>query len=155
MRAVRFFNRQKALKMDRKSWRRVARGLLEELLGLRDYELGVHFIGAAEMTGLNERYLGHEGSTDVITFNHQEKGGSPRLCGEIFISVDDGLAYARRFGVRWPLEVTRYLVHGVLHLEGYDDMDPASRRVMKRRENKLLKALRGRHDLSKLGRRWR
>ncbi len=151
MRVVRFFNRQRALALERKLWRQVARGLLEEWLGRREYELGVHFIGAAEMAGLNETFLGHEGSTDVITFNHQENGGG-HLCGEIFISVDDALVHARRFGVRWPREVTRYLVHGVLHLEGFDDTDPASRRVMKRRENKLLKELCARFDLGKLGR---
>jgi rRNA maturation RNase YbeY len=49
------------------------------------------------------------------------------------------------------MEVTRYLVHGVLHLEGYDDTDPVSRRAMKRRENKLLKELSRRFDLGKLG----
>jgi ssRNA-specific RNase YbeY (16S rRNA maturation enzyme) len=46
--------------------------------------------------------------------------------------------------------VARYLIHGILHLEGFDDTDPASRRLMKRRENKLLKDLSARFDLGKL-----
>jgi probable rRNA maturation factor len=155
MRLVRIFDRQRSLVLQRTLWRRVARGLLEDLLDRRDYELGVHFIGAAEMTGLNETFLDHQGSTDVLTFNHQEDARSERMCGEIFISVDDALVHARRFRVRWPCEVTRYLVHGVLHLEGFDDTDPVSRRAMKRRENKLLKELSLRFDLGKLGRPWR
>jgi len=152
MRLVRFFNRQRAVALERTLLRRLARGLLEELLARQDYELGVHFIGATEMTLLNETFLGHEGSTDVLTFNHQENSEPERLYGEIFISVDDALVHARRFRVRWPSELTRYLVHGVLHLEGFDDTDPASRRAMQRRENSLLKALSGRFDLGKLGR---
>jgi rRNA maturation RNase YbeY len=152
MRLVRFFVRQRALALERTLWRRLARCLLEELLARRDYELGVHFIGATEMARLNETFLGHEGSTDVLTFNHQEHPGRQWLYGEIFISVDDALVHARRFRVRWPWEVTRCLVHGVLHLEGFDDTDPGSRRAMKRRENRLLKALSVRFDLGKLGR---
>jgi probable rRNA maturation factor len=152
MRLVRFLVRQRALALERTLWRRVARCLLEELLDRQDYELGVHFIGATEMARLNETFLGHEGSTDVLTFNHQENPGRDRLYGEIFISVDDALVHARRFRVRWPWELTRYLVHGVLHLEGCDDTDPCSRRAMKRRENSLLKALSARFDLGKLGR---
>jgi len=155
MRLVRFFDRQRALALKRTPWRRLARCLLEELLARRDYELGVHFIDAAEMAGLNETFLGHEGSTDVITFNHRDQPGGERLYGEIFISVDDALVHARRFRVRWPSEVTRCLVHGILHLEGCDDTDPVSRRAMKRRENKLLKELSARFVLGKLGARWR
>jgi probable rRNA maturation factor len=151
MRRVQIFNRQSSLTLDRILLRRVARGLLEDLLDRHDYELGVHFIAADEMTQLNETFLGHHGSTDVITFNHQESAVSAMLCGEIFISVDDALIYARRFRVKWPSEVTRYMVHGVLHLKGFDDTDAVSRRAMKRRENKLLKELSLRFDLGKIG----
>jgi probable rRNA maturation factor len=150
MRVVRFFNRQRAVALDRTLLRRLARGLLEELLDRRDYQLGVHFIGATEMARLNETFLGHEGSTDVLTFNHQEDPGSGQLYGEIFISADDALMHARRFHVRWPCEVARYLVHGVLHLEGFDDTAPAARRAMKRQENRLLKELSARFDLGKM-----
>jgi probable rRNA maturation factor len=164
MRVLRFFNRQRAVVLERMLWRRLTRSLLEEGLGRPDYQLGVHFIAATEMARLNETFLGHEGSTDVITFNHQ--AGTPRrgvrsaqradpaeqLYGEIFISVDDALSYARRFRVSWPCEVARYLVHGVLHLEGFDDADPAARRAMKRRENSLLKELSARFNLRKMGR---
>jgi len=150
MRVARLFNRQRARRVDRSQWRRLTRCLLEDLLGHRDYELGVHLVGAAEMARLNQRFLGHEGSTDVITFNYQENPAGEKLHGEIFISMDDALDWARRFRVRWPLEVARYLVHGILLLEGCDDTEPVSRRAMKRRENKLLKELSSRLDLRKL-----
>jgi rRNA maturation RNase YbeY len=154
MKLVRFFDRQRTVLLDRMRWRRLAKGLLEDCLGRREYEMGVHFVGAAEMTRLNETFLGHEGSTDVITFNHQQDEKKGHLYGEIFISVDDALIHARRFRVRWPSEVARCLVHGLLHLEGFDDADPRSRRVMKRRENRLLKELSARYELSKLGKPW-
>jgi probable rRNA maturation factor len=144
-------NRQKTRLVDRRLLRRVARCLLEELLGHDSYELAVHLIGATEMARLNYGYLRHEGSTDVLTFNHQEGAAGGGLSGEIFISVDDALVHARRFGVSWQSEVVRYLAHGLLHLEGFDDTAPGPRREMKRQENKLLKELSRRFDLGKLG----
>jgi probable rRNA maturation factor len=150
MRRAWLFNRQRARRLDRSQWRRLTRCLLEDLLGRREYELGVHLVGAEEMARLNRQFLGHEGSTDVLTFNYQDNPAGEKLHGEIFISVDDGLENARRFRVRWPWEVARYLVHGILHLEGCQDSDPVLRRAMKRRENKLLKELSRRLDLGRL-----
>jgi rRNA maturation RNase YbeY len=153
MSLLHFLDRQKVRAFDRRFLRRIARTLLEELLGRKHYELGVHLVGADEMATLNETFLGHQGSTDVITFNHGEGAGTEVLHGEIFICVDEALIQARRFRVSWQVEAARYLVHGLLHLEGCDDAQPRLRRSMKRRENKLLKELSRRFDLGKLSRR--
>jgi rRNA maturation RNase YbeY len=150
MRRAPLFNRQRARRVDRCQWRRLTRCLLEDLLGRRQYELGVHLVGAEEMARLNRQFLGHEGSTDVLSFNYQEDPANQKLHGEIYISVEDALESARRFRVGWPWEAARYLVHGILHLEGWQDSDPVSRRAMKRRENKLLKELSRRLDLGRL-----
>ncbi len=63
------------------------------------------------------------------------------LRGELFISVDDAVRQARDFGTSPGAELLRYLVHGVLHLRGYDDRVPAERRVMKRAEDRLVRRL--------------
>ncbi len=147
-----FLDRQKICAFDRRFFRRIARALLEELLGRMHYELGIHLVSASEMTVLNESFLGHKGSTDVLTFDHSEGAGDESLHGEIFICVDEALMQARRFRVSWQTEAVRYLVHGILHLQGCDDADPRSRRAMKRRENLLLKELSQRFDLCRLER---
>jgi probable rRNA maturation factor len=152
MTILRFLDRQKVRAFDRHLFRQIARALLEELLARKSYELGVHFVGAPEMAALNETFLGHEGPTDVITFNHSEGAGIPSLRGEIFICMDEALTNARRFRASWQEESVRYLVHGILHLEGCDDTKPRARRAMKRRENLLLKDLSRRFDLRKLAR---
>jgi rRNA maturation RNase YbeY len=152
MRFLRLFNRQKSRKLSVALLRQIARHLLEKSRARRNYELGVHLIDALEMTKLNETFLGHPGSTDVITFNHQEAADDGNLHGEIFISVDDAVAQARGFKATWQSEVVRYLAHGILHLEGHDDKAPGPRRVMKREENKLVKELSRRFDLGKLER---
>jgi probable rRNA maturation factor len=150
MRVLRLLNRQKSRPLSMTLWRHIARHLLEESLFLRKYELGVHLVDAFEMTKLNETFLRHAGSTDVITFNHQAAADQGRLHGEIFISVDDAVAQAGRFKATWQAEIVRYLAHGILHLQGYDDTEAKPRRSMKRTENKLVKELSRRFDLSKL-----
>jgi rRNA maturation RNase YbeY len=149
---LRLFNRQKSRGVRLALLRRMAIHLLEELRARRNYELGVHLIGTFEMTELNETFLGHAGSTDVITFNHEEEADDGNLHGEIFISVDDAVAQAGRFGATWQSEIVRYLAHGILHLEGYNDTESGLRRAMKREENKLVKELSQRFELDKLDR---
>jgi probable rRNA maturation factor len=93
--------------------------------------------------------MGHEGPTDVITFDYGENGTRNThhaLHGEIFICVDVALTQARKFRTTWQSEVVRYIVHALLHLCGYDDLKPAGQRVMKRCENQLVRKLTTRFD---------
>jgi probable rRNA maturation factor len=59
----------------------------------------------------------------------------------LFISVPDAVGQAAVYGTTPSLELLRYVVHGVLHLRGYDDLEPGLRRVMKREENRLVRRL--------------
>ena len=93
------------------------------------------------MTGLNETFLRHRGVTDVITFNYAERPDGAPLQGEIFVCLDEARVQATRFGTSWQEELVRYIVHGILHLQGYDDRRKIDRLRMKRRENQLLKQL--------------
>jgi rRNA maturation RNase YbeY len=75
---------------------------------------------------------------------------SSRLSGEIFICVDEAVSQSRHFSTQWQSELVRYLIHGVLHLQGYDDLKPALRQKMKRQEDRVLKGLSRRFDWGKL-----
>ncbi|MCX8092086.1 MAG: rRNA maturation RNase YbeY [Verrucomicrobiae bacterium] len=141
-------NRQRARTLHATALRRLLTTLLADLLGLDSWELGVHLVNDAEMTRLNERFLRHAGTTDVIAFNHADATvplprSEPRaaLYGELFVCVPEALRQARRFRTHWTRELARYIVHGTLHLLGYDDATPAARRRMKREEDRLLRAL--------------
>jgi rRNA maturation RNase YbeY len=72
--------------------------------------------------------------------------------GEIYICVDEALVQSLRFRVSWQMEIVRYLMHGLLHMNGFDDSKPDLRRTMKRQENSLLKKLSRQFNLGKLGR---
>jgi probable rRNA maturation factor len=134
-------NEQRALSVDGRRLRLAARRLLEGLLGLQRYQLGVHLVSGRRMAALNQQWLGHQGPTDVITFDHRAETPELDLHGEIFLCPEMAVIQAREYGASREAEVLRYLVHGVLHLRGYDDRAPDLRRRMKRRENQLLRHL--------------
>jgi len=103
-----------------------------------DAELSVALVGDAEMEALNRRFLGRKGVTDVLAFPYGTQGGL--VSGEIVVNAE----LARREAAarsHTPLdELMLYLVHGLLHLLGYDDHKPAERREMHERERSILAA---------------
>ena len=149
-------NRQRMKKINKRLLNQVAAELLAKLQ-ITKAELGIILVGAKEMSRVNWRFLQHEGATDVITFDHSEKRKSERkkqkhLHGELYICVDEAIKQAEEFGTNWQAEVVRYVVHGVLHLLGYDDLKPQLRRMMKREENRLVRQLEKRFTLAQLSR---
>ena len=147
-----FRNRQRIRPLRLPLLRRITRQVLVGELGVTDYEVGFHFVKAVEMARVNQAFLQHAGSTDVITFDHGDGASPAKLHGEIFISVPDAVQQAREFRTTWPEELVRYLIHGLLHLRGYDDLQPALRRVMKREEERLLRLVAAQFDLREIGR---
>ncbi len=160
-------NRQRTRNLNLRWLKQIANALLVDLK-IEDAELGVHLIATPEMTRLNEKFLRHQGSTDVITFDYTDNGRAsrpqpaakpgvigtsrPTLHGEIFICVDEAVLQARKFGTSWQSEIVRYLVHGILHLLGHDDSRADERRKMKREEDRRLRELSRRFSLAHLAR---
>jgi probable rRNA maturation factor len=149
-------NRQRTEKINIQLFKKIVAELFAELK-IAEAELGVNLVGAREMTLVNETFLRHEGATDVITFDHEEKrkaesGKRKKLHGELFVCVDVAVAQAKIFKTSWQFEIVRYVVHGILHLLGHDDLQPALRRKMKREENRLVRLLARRFALAQLAR---
>lgn len=142
-------NRQRTKRINVRFFKAIIGALFDELK-LTEGELGIHLVGAKEMARVNWQYLQHEGSTDVITFDHSENDKT--FNGELFICVDDAISQAKEFQTTWQSELVRYAVHGVLHLLGYNDLKPHLRRVMKREENRLVKQLTAKFSFAQLAR---
>ena len=114
--------------------------------------VAVFLVGARRMSFLNQRFLGHAGPTDVITFDYAEPLPVPHLLhGDIFICLEEARRQARTFGTTWQAEVVRYLVHGLLHLCGHDDLEAGARRRMKRVEDRMVRRLTAGFDFKRLG----
>ena len=141
-------NRQRAKRINLRKLREITEAALEEL-GISGWKLAFHFVGAKRMAQINKSHLNHDGPTDVITFDYadcprpQTPDPRPELHGEIFICVAVAVTQAREFGTTWQSEIVRYIVHALLHLCGYDDLNPKARREMKQHENRLVRKLSG------------
>ena len=81
---------------------------------------------------VNVKYLGHNYSTDIITFDYCE---GDRISGDLFISIDSVRDNAEHFGVDFETELNRVMVHGVLHLIGYDDHNDEDIKMMRAKED--------------------
>ncbi len=85
---------------------------------------------------LNLRFLGHDAPTDVLAFPLGEEEDA--LQGEIYVSLDRAEEQASAFGVSFANEVCRLLVHGLLHLLGYDDREEPEKRAMADRQEQYV-----------------
>lgn len=108
--------------------------------GTREALLRVIFTGDAAMRKLNAAWLGHRSTTDVISFP-LERGRGAVLEGEVYVNLDQARRQARDYGVTERSEVARLVIHGTLHLLGYDDATPALRRRMAGLEDGYLARL--------------
>lgn len=135
--------------------------------GASEKEVSVLFVDDAEISELNVRYLGRNGPTDVLAFPmsggnaavpaatgkasrppHRGQDASeiagkmPALhdiLGDVVVSAERALSYAREHGLKVEDELSLYLIHGILHLLGYDDTAEPHARKMRRRERELLR----------------
>ena len=110
-------------------------GLLREDLEFSVESLYINFITAEEINNINKKFLEHDRSTDIITFDYS--GNHFEIDGEIFISTGDAKINAKKYNVSLSKEFTRLIIHGILHLKGYDDIKNNDRMKMKRIENNL------------------
>jgi probable rRNA maturation factor len=148
--SVTVHNRQRVRSVDTRFLRGVTRWLLNDVLQVQKFELTVCVVGPEEMTRLNETFLKHKGSTDVLAFDYSENTEPTSVLGEICVCAEEAVIQSARFRTDWRSELVRYVVHGTLHLLGYDDHGLAARRQMKRVENQALKRLAARFDLKQL-----
>lgn len=108
--------------------------------GVKQADISLAIVDDPTISELNQRYLGHKGPTDVISFSLQEKARAitGAIDGEIVISAETAVSAAQRFGSSMADELLLYVIHGTLHLVGYDDLSAAKRKIMHRQERYYL-----------------
>jgi len=120
------------------------RGVLDAVFRCeqRELRLSVFLCASAEMRALHARWLDDDSDTDVLSFPLDAGADAIELAqGELVVCVDYARRSARDHGNSADAELALYLVHGALHLLGYDDSDAQSLTDMKRGEKRVLDAL--------------
>jgi probable rRNA maturation factor len=103
-------------------------------------EIGLAFVDNPTIHQLNKRYLDHDEPTDVLSFPLSDSH-SKKLVGELVIGAEVALTEARNRGHDVRAELALYVIHGVLHLCGYDDKSPSAAQLMRDRERNYLQLL--------------
>lgn len=98
-------------------------------------EISFIFCSDDYLLDINRQYLDHDYYTDIITFDYVERG---IISGDIFISVDRVRENANAYKVTFENELNRILIHGVLHLLGYQDKEPEEKELMTAKEDYYL-----------------
>ena len=100
------------------------------LLKIKRMDLSIVLVGPERMRRINKQYLRHDEVTDVITFE-----------GEIIICPSEAARNARRYGTTLQRELVLYVIHGILHLAGFDDKAVEDALRMRKKEQKLLQEI--------------
>jgi probable rRNA maturation factor len=107
---------------------------------VKEAKVSLAFVDDATIAGLNKRFLDHEGPTDVLTFPLSGRGAK-KLEGEVVIGVEVARREAEARGHDVNTELCLYVIHGVLHLCGYDDSTSRDAAAMRRKEHEYLRQL--------------
>src|SRR5437660_835820 len=120
--------------------RKIVRAVLSSEKKRAHGDINVIFVDDKTIKSLNLRFLSERGTTDVIAFPYPPLKGSPApfTFGDIYICTGEADRNARRFGEAYERELKRLVIHGMLHLLGYDDHAPKDRKKMWARQEKLL-----------------
>ncbi len=119
-------------------WETLARQVAEDL-GMEIETLNIVFVDDETLQKMHLEYLNDPDKTDVITFDLSE---GDKVEAEIYISSERADAQALEYGVTFSEEVLRLIIHGLLHLKGYDDLEPEKKKIMKQEEEKLVSKFR-------------
>lgn len=123
----------------------------QELTGLGDLPgtLDVVVTSKSTMEEMNGAFLGHEGATDVLTFDlrGQALESEEDTVAEIYVCPEVAFEYSVKFGTSPSWELVLYMVHGMLHLSGEDDLTEGDRKSMRAAEARVMESLKLRHNL--------
>ena len=128
----------RAMRVPRKKLKALA-AFVAEREGVTLGELDLAVVGRREMASLNRRYLGQARPTDVLSFDLSD-ARSHGLCAQIVVCADVAVAQARARGTGAQRELMLYVVHGLLHLMGYNDTSARGAARMAARQEQLLEA---------------
>ena len=132
-------NRQKRVAIDTRKIRRAAKKILDAL-GCEGQEVNIVIVDDVEITCLNRQYFHRNRPTNVISF--PLAGGNPQFLGDVVISAETAKRQSEIAGGETEEEILFLMIHGILHLLGYDHVDSRDeRRKMEAKERELFSLL--------------
>ena len=110
-------------------------------------EITIFFCNDEYILEMNQKYLNHDYCTDILTFDYSTNN---IISGDLLISTETVQYNAIKYKTQLPTELSRVVVHGVLHLLGFDDKTTNQQKIMRDREDWYLNILESVTDVRKL-----
>lgn len=133
-------NDQEALPVDEPLIRRAIDAILRDA-GVTGGEISIAIVDEPTLTELHDRFMNDNSPTDVMSFVLDRSEDGARLEGEVVVSADMAVDRAEEYNMNPSDELLLYIIHGTLHLVGYDDIDAKDRAEMRQQEQKYLTEL--------------
>jgi probable rRNA maturation factor len=136
---IKIANPQESVPVERARMRGVAKAVLDGE-GVTEASISLAFVDNATIHRLNKQFLDHDEPTDVLSFPLSGPG-TKTLEGELVIGAEVAKQQAEERGHDVQTELSLYVIHGLLHLVGFDDSTPAAAKAMRQREHHYLRQL--------------
>ena len=134
------FDTQSSLKISPETVHRLTEAVLT-FKQVKTDEVIFHFVDKSTMTKLHEEFFHDPTPTDCISFPidaSSEEGDGYHILGEVFVCPEVAIEQAKTFKQEPYREVSLYCIHGLLHLLGYDDLDPRQEKMMREEEKRCM-----------------
>ena len=122
-------------KIKRREITRWIRQVIIEYFHRKPGDITYIFCSDEEILRMNKSYLNHDYYTDIITFDYSE---GDMISGDLFISLETVKTNSEKFGTEYDEELYRVMIHGILHLCGYEDKTPEEKKMMRVKEDEAL-----------------
>ena len=113
-------------------------------------DLNVVITRTDAMAEMNEQFLGHQGRTDVLTFDLRDSSipvDDDDCVAEVYVCPEVAVEFSAKFGTSPSYELVLYIIHGMLHLAGEDDLDDEARASMRQAEARVMACIKERYSV--------
>lgn len=132
---IHIINKQKALKISSDAVKKVVELVIKGEKQTCD-EVSIYFVSTKKICQLHEEFFGDPKTTDCISFPMDGETEEYRVLGEVFVCPETAIAYGLEHGMDPYEELTLYIIHGLLHLMEYDDIQSEDRQKIRKAENR-------------------
>lgn len=129
---ISIYNSQKILPLSKRSTRQLVLAVLKHEKKIFE-EASIYFVSTRKISALHAQFFDDPTSTDCISFPIDETH-----LGEIFVCPETALLYSQKKKIDPYDEIALYVIHGILHCLGYDDLNPSAKRTMRKKEKQCM-----------------
>ncbi len=132
---IRINNRQKKFRIKPKTIKKLCENVLSAQGEPDNVELDLTIVNDRRMVVMNKQFLNHSRTTDVISFPQRDKGDpSTEILGDIIVCAERAKKQSEFFGTTFNQEFGLYIIHGILHILGYDDQKEPEKKIMEKQQ---------------------